>query len=73
MIPLTDKQLQEVLEEAERTGRKVEFLLSKLVCTKKPGKKGGRGYRIRNQREGGTLDVKTVFLNADMVLECFGD
>ena len=46
MEELRGPQLEELLKEAEEKGTPVEFLPSKLVFTKKPGKKGGR-YKVR--------------------------
>ena len=40
--PVDKKELEALIREADAKGLKVEFLPSKLVCTKKPGKAGGR-------------------------------
>ena len=40
--PVTKKELEDLIRDADKKGLKVEFLPSKLVCTKKPGKSGGR-------------------------------
>ena len=42
MEEISGSRLKELLHEAEENGVAVEFLPSKLVFTKKPGKKGGR-------------------------------
>ena len=42
MEEVSGEKLETLLKEAEEKGMQVEFLPSKLVCTKKPGKKGGR-------------------------------
>ena len=42
MEEVSGKKLEEILKGAEQMGVTVEFLPSKLVFTKKPGKKGGR-------------------------------
>ena len=42
MEEVSGEKLEALLKEAEEKGMQVEFLPSKLVCTKKPGKKGGR-------------------------------
>ena len=39
---VSGERLEELLKDAEKRGIPVEFLPSKLVCTKKPGKRGGR-------------------------------
>ena len=39
---VSGEKLEELLKDAEKRGIPVEFLPSKLVCTKKPGKRGGR-------------------------------
>eukprot|EP00435_Cladocopium_sp_Y103_P009390 s5129_g2.t1 len=46
MEEVSGKRLEELLQDAEARGVQVEFLPSKLVCTKKPGKRGGR-HKIR--------------------------
>ena len=99
--PLTRDEVKKLKEEAERDGVLVELIPSKLVFTKKPGKRGGKkkvrwvvcgNYESRSpdeenfssgadaaafrimvwlamkfQWQGSILDVKTAFLNADMV------
>ena len=42
MEEVSGERLKELLSQAEENGTTVEFLPSKLVFTKKPGKKGGR-------------------------------
>ena len=94
------EELQDLVRKAAASGRKVEFVPSKMVFTKKPGPKGGKAKArwvvcgnfeapkegeqnysggadaaacrllvataSYYQWEGGTLDVKTAFLNAEM-------
>ena len=42
MEEVSGERHEELLKDAEKRGIPVEFLPSKLVCTKKPGKRGGR-------------------------------
>ena len=94
------KEVEEIVRKAERAGKKVEFLPSKMVYTRKPGPLGGRmkarwvvcgnfeekrsnedtyssgagasAFRLlaataaHFQWQGGTVDIKTAFLNAEM-------
>ena len=94
------KEVEEIVRKAEKAGKKVEFLPSKMVCTRKPGPLGGRmkvrwvvcgnfeekrsnedtyssgadasAFRLlaataaHFQWQGGTVDIKTAFLNAEM-------
>ena len=94
-------ELKKLKEDAEKGGRGIEYIPSKLVFTRKPGPDGGKkkmrwvacgnleprkqeeenfssgadssALRVliwlsaRDQWEAATLDVKTAFLNADMV------
>ena len=96
---ISKTEVEALIREAHASGKKVEILPSKLVCTVKPGPNGGRrkvrwvicgnfeeqkaedtfssgadaaAFRILVtaasffQWVGGTIDVKTAFLNADM-------
>ena len=42
MEEVSGERHEELLKDAEKRGIPVEFLPSKLLCTKKPGKRGGR-------------------------------
>lgn len=99
--PLGKAELAIVVKEAEEQGIRIEYIPSKGVYTKKPGKKGGKrkvrwvmcgnseskdphedtfssgaeaaAFRImiwassKFQWQGTVLDVKTAFLNAEMI------
>ena len=99
--PLGKAELAIVVKEAEEKGIRIEYIPSKGVYTKKPGKKGGKrkvrwvvcgnfeskdphedtfssgadaaAFRImiwassQFQWQGTVLDVKTAFLNAEMI------
>ena len=103
MKEISREGLKQLLKEKGIDEKKVQYLPSKCVFTKKPGKGGGKlkmrwvvcgnfevvregetnfssgadsaAFRVavatasREQWEGGTVDVKTAFLNADMKLE----
>ncbi len=98
--PVEKGEVEEMVREAHRRGRRVQFLPSKIVLTRKPGKNGGKrklrwvvcgNYEEKSPQEqtfaggcdstsfrlmvhlsscfgweGGTVDVRTAFLNADM-------
>ena len=98
--PVTKEEVETMVKEAHAQGRGVQFLPSKIVLTRKPGKNGGKrklrwvvcgNYEEKSSQEqtfaggcdatslrlmvhlsscfgweGGTVDVRTAFLNASM-------
>ena len=98
--PVTKEEVETMVKEAYAQGRGVQFLPSKIVLTRKPGKNGGKrklrwvvcgNYEEKSPQEqtfaggcdatsfrlmvhvassldweGGTVDVRTAFLNASM-------
>lgn len=96
-------ELEQMIREADKKGKRIVFLPSKMVFTVKPGPQGGKrkarwvicgnyeqkreeeenyssgadaaAFRlliataVDKQWEGGTLDIKSAFLNADIEME----
>jgi len=98
--PVSKEEMETMVKEAHNQGRGVQFLPSKIVLTRKPGKNGGKrklrwvvcgNFEEKSPQEqtfaggcdatsfrlmvhvascmaweGGTVDVRTAFLNASM-------